>query len=458
MAYIKKDLSRRQALRMLGGSAAMTGGAFAFNLAAIGSLAQAQAFGDYKALVCIFLYGGNDQSNTVIARSGEAYQSYFDARPTLARAADELLPISPAGWSGPDLGLPPELGGIHPLFASGDLAIMPNVGTLVRPATRDQIRNDSVPLPRQLFSHSDQQNSWMSGLPDRSSATGWLGRIGDAVAPLGNPDAPVSICMSVAGNNLIQAGEDTIQYQLTSSGPVRIGALDGLNSSDGAGERYRQLISADRGNLMMREYAAITRRAIAAEEAVSAALASAPSVGTAFPENYLGGQLRMVAQMIAARDPLAQRRQIFFVSIGGWDHHDNLLEGQAANLQVLGDAMAAFHGATVELGVSDSVTTFTASDFGRALQYNGRGSDHGWGSHHFMMGGAVRGGRVYGSWPDVALESADDIGNGRLIPTTSVDEYAAEMAQWFGVPLSELPTAIPHIGRFDRANTGFLLG
>jgi uncharacterized protein (DUF1501 family) len=456
MAYLHKNISRRRALKMMGSSVAMTGGAFAFNLASIGSIAQAQSFGDFKALVCIFLYGGNDQSNTVIPRSGQAYQDYYDARPSLARAADDLLEISPAGWTGPDLGLPPELGAIHPLFASGDLAIAANVGTLLYPTTLAQIENGSAFLPRQLFSHSDQQNSWQSGLPDQSSATGWLGRIGDSVNPLANDGSPISIAMSMAGNNLIQAGEDTLQYQLTTNGPIGIAGLDDLYDSPEAGAAYRQLVTSQSGNRLMREYAAITGRAIQAEDVVSAALAGAQPLTTTFPSTYLGRQLNMVARMIAARSALGQTRQIYFVSQGGWDHHDNLLTGQAANLQVLGDAMGAFHAATQEMGVADSVTSFTASDFGRALQFNGRGSDHGWGSHHFVMGGAVRGGRVYGTWPDVVLGASDDVGQGRLIPTASVDEYAGELAQWFGVPISELGTVIPHLSRFDRANMSFL--
>jgi uncharacterized protein (DUF1501 family) len=457
MTYIHRQLTRRSALKGMAACCAAAGTPFAVNLAGIGAAAQAQAVADYKALVCIFLFGGNDQSNTVIPREGAAYSAYAAARPTLARAAGDLVPLTIQDWTGPALGLPPELSGLASLFNSGRLAIVANTGTLLYPTTQAQILNDSVALPRQLFSHSDQQNSWQTGLPDRDSRSGWLGRFGDVMEPLANAGALAPIGMSVAGNNVLQAGETTVQYQLTTNGPVAVRDLNRLYGVRSSGDAYRSVLTQPRTNLLEAEYAGIVSRAISTEAGVSAALAGVPALSTVFPQSRTGAQMAMIARMIAARSALGQNRQIFFAAIGGWDFHDNLLEDQANRLTELGAAMAAFHAATEELGVSQSVTTFTASDFGRALQYNGRGSDHGWGAHHFVMGGAVRGGRVYGSWPDVALGSSDDAGQGRLIPTTSVDEYAAELAGWFGVPPGMLSDVIPHIGRFDRANMDFLV-
>ncbi|MEN0653826.1 MULTISPECIES: DUF1501 domain-containing protein [Hyphobacterium] len=456
MSQIGRHLSRRAALRGMAACCAGAGTPFAFNLLGIGAAAQAQAVADYKALVCIFLFGGNDQSNTVIPREGAAYSSYAAARPTLARPSGDLVPLTVQDWSGPALGLPPELSGLAGLFNTGRMAIVANTGTLLYPTTQAQILNGSVALPRQLFSHSDQQNSWQTGLPDRDSRSGWLGRIGDVIEPLANGGALAPICMSVAGNNVLQAGDTTVQYQLTTNGPVAVRNLERLYGVSASGTAYRSVLTQPRTNLLEAEYTGIVSRAIATETEVTAALAGIPALTTGFPQTRLGAQMGMIARMIAARSALGQNRQVFFAAIGGWDFHDNLLADQANRLTELGDAMAAFNAATEELGVAPAVTTFTASDFGRALQYNGRGSDHGWGAHHFVMGGAVRGGRVFGRWPDVALGSADDAGQGRLIPTTSVDEYAAELAGWFGVPPGMLSDVIPHVGRFDRANMDFL--
>lgn len=457
MANISRNLSRREALKLAAGCcAAGVGAPFLFSLAGVGA-AAAQAAGDFKALVCVFQYGGNDQSNSVIPYSGEAYEAYFNARPTLARASEELIPINPPAWSGPELALPLELGRLADLFAAGRCAILPNVGTLLEPTTQAQILAGTALLPRQLFSHSDQQGAWQTGIPDTISRTGWLGRFGDLLTSTHNPGAAVSICMSLAGNNVLQAGEDVIQYQLTNNGAVAITGLDSYYFGDEAAAHYRALISGQRSHLLENEFNRVTARSIAAEAAVTGALAGVPPLTTPFPQTRLGAQMGMVARMIAARAALGHGRQIFFVATGGWDFHDNLVADQSDRLQELGDGLGALYDATVELGVAANVTSFTASDFGRALQFNGRGSDHGWGGHHFIVGGAVRGGRVFGSWPTVALGGPEDVGQGRLIPTTAVDEYAAELALWFGVPPAALATAIPYINRFPRVNVDFLV-
>lgn len=456
MTYIHRSIARRTFLRQASSLTALAGTPFAVNLLAAGA-ASAQTATDYKALVCVFLQGGNDQSNTVVPRSGTGYTTYQQARPTLALPAANLLTISPTGYNGNPLGLHPSLAALQPLFNQQRVALMANVGTLAVPISKTQWNSGSptVAVPSQLFSHSDQQGAWQTGLPDRSSQTGWQGRMGDLLASTYNPGSQVSIAMSVAGNNLMQAGSSTIQYQLTTDGAVRVSALDGLYGSGAGATAVRRLMADARTELLDNELIKISRRAIDTEAVVSNALRGV-NVTTAFPQTGLGQQLQMVARMIAARGALGQRRQVFFVQQGGYDFHDNLLTDHAARLTELGDAMAAFYQSTVALGVANQVTSFTASDFGRALQHNGRGSDHGWGGHHFVMGGAVQGNRVYGSFPTVALNGPEDSGQGRLIPTTSVDEYAATLCRWFGVSLSNLPLVLPNIGRFASRDLGFL--
>jgi uncharacterized protein (DUF1501 family) len=454
MTYIHRDLARRSFLRQAAQLSAVAGTPFALNLMSIGA-ASAQSAGDHKALVCIFLAGGNDHGNTVVPRSGSDYIAYQQARPSLALPAANLLPISPSGYSGPALGLHPSLAALQPLFGQQRIALMANVGTLTQPITRTQWNSGRplVSVPNQLFSHSDQQGAWQTGLPDRGSQTGWQGRMGDLLASAYNPGSQVSIAMSVAGNNMMQAGNSTIQYQITTDGAVRVsGALP--YSTQGAAA-MRRLMTESRAHLLEGELNRISARAISSEAVVSSALGGV-SLSTAFPATGIGRQLQMVARMIAARSALGQRRQMFFVQQGGYDFHDNLLTDQAARLRELGDAMAAFYQATAALGVANQVTTFTASDFGRALQHNGRGSDHGWGGHHFVMGGAVQGNRVYGQFPTTALNGPEDAGRGSLIPTTSVDEYAATLARWFGVSLSNLPTVLPNINRFASRDLGFM--
>jgi uncharacterized protein (DUF1501 family) len=452
MTDIHRNLARRAFLRQAARLSAVAGSPFALNLMSIGA-ASAQTAGDHKALVCIFLAGGNDQSNTVVPRSGSEYSSYQQARPSLALPT--VLAIDPTGYNGPALGLHPSLAALQPLFNQQRVALVANVGTLTQPITRAQWNSGRplVPVPHQLFSHSDQQGAWQTGLPDRASQTGWQGRMGDLLASAYNANSLVSMAMSIAGNNLMQAGNSTIQYQLTTGGAVRVHGP--IPFSDQGAIAKRQLMTESRAHLLEGELNRISARAISSEVAVSSAL-SGVSVPTAFPNTGIGRQLQMVARMIAARIALGQRRQMFFVQQGGYDFHDNLLTDQGNRLRELGDAMAAFYQATAALGVANQVTAFTASDFGRALQHNGRGSDHGWGGHHFVMGGAVQGNRVYGQFPTVALNGPEDSGRGSLIPTTSVDEYTATLARWFGVSLANLPLVLPNIGRFASRDLGFM--
>ena len=454
MPHTPRSPPRRAFLRQAAQLSAVAGTPFALNLMGIGA-ASAQSAGDHKALVCIFLAGGNDHGNTVVPRSGAAYNAYQQARPSLALPAANLLPISPSGYSGPELGLHPSLSALQPLVNQQRIALMANVGTLSQPITRTQWNSGRplVSVPHQLFSHSDQQGAWQTGLPDRASQTGWQGRMGDLLASAYNPGSQVSIAMSVAGNNMMQAGNSTIQYQLTTDGAVRVSGPIPYSTQGVAA--MRQLMTETRAHLLEGELTRVAARAISSEAVVSSALGGV-SLSTTFPATGIGRQLQMVARMIAARSALGQRRQMFFVQHGGYDFHDNLLTDQAARLRELGDAMAAFYQATAALGVANQVTTFTASDFGRALQHNGRGSDHGWGGHHFVMGGALFSNRVFGPFPPPALNGPEDPGPGSLLPPPPVDEYAATLARWFGVSLSNLPTVLPNINRFASRDLGFM--
>jgi uncharacterized protein (DUF1501 family) len=460
MTYLHKHLARRDFLRRAALTTAYAGTPFAATLGTMGEVA-AQTATDYKALVCIFLFGGNDQSNTVVPFENAAYARYQAARPAIALAQSELLPLNLAGFAGPQLGLNPALGALKPLVDAGRCALLANVGTLAYPTTLAQYKAKSVQTPLGLFSHSDQQASWQSGLPTKGSATGWLGRVADLTASAYNPGASVSMCMSLGGNNLIQAGNSVVQYQVTTQGPVVIDTMDPTHWRYNAelAAAMNTLLTQPRSHMLEQAYSTVGTRAITTGQVAKNALAGAPAVSTVFPAGGVAAQLRMVARLIAARNGLGHKRQVYFVSQGGYDFHDLLVENQALRLKELSDAMAAFYAATVELGVANSVTTFTASDFGRGLQSNGRGSDHGWGSHHFILGGAVQGNRLHGSWPTVALGGPEDLGQGRLVPTTSVDRYAATLATWFGVPAASLPTVLPNLTRFATATTaglGFL--
>lgn len=434
--------TRRQALKTLG-IAASAGVPMLAPMLAAGS-AAAQTANDYKALVCVMQFGGNDQSNTIIP-TGPGYSAYQSARPTLAIPQPNILAATPT--TGQAIGFSPHLPLLRGLFEQNRCAVVANVGALVEPITRQQWQAKSKPVPRQLFSHSDQTAVWESGFPDRVSQSGWLGRLGDVTAGAHNPNSQISITISIAGTTLILAGDQTIQYQVSEDGVERLDNLSSLYGSAGGGAAMRQLLTQGRAHMLENGYTTICNRAIANANIVQSAT-SAVNLATAFPESSLGAQAAMVARMIGARSQLGQRRQIFLISSGGYDTHNTLVEEHPGRLKELDEALSALYAATVELGVASNVTTFTASEFGRCLQHNGRGSDHGWGSHHLIVGGAVQGRKIYGSWPTVALGGPEDAGNGVLIPTTSLDQYAAALARWFGATDSQLATVMPNLPRF----------
>ena len=449
-------LKRSAALGMAGVAAP-----FVTSLGAIGEAAAATAT-DYKAMVCIFLYGGNDYANTLTPYDQASYDRYLAARSNIAHTRESLAAtvLNPAQAlaGGRQYALAPTMRSLLPLFAGGKLAPILNVGTLVQPTTKAQYQANAVRLPPKLFSHNDQQSYFQASSPE-GATSGWGGRIGD-VFQNGNGTAALT-CINASGNAVYLTGRGAVQYAVGTGGPVALlNNSRTLYGSAAAATALRSLMTAAPGTLLGDEHARVSKRALDTYAQVSGALAGAPAANfPLFPTgNSLADQLRMVARLISVSSELGVKRQVFFVSIGGFDLHDNLVAQHPALIGRVADAMKAFYDTTAAMGVADRVTSFTASDFGRTLQSNDDGSDHGWGSMHFAMGGAVKGGRIYGTPPAVGNGTPDDVGQGRLIPTTSVDQYAATLASWFGVSDGDLRTVLPNIGNYDAASwkLGFL--
>jgi uncharacterized protein (DUF1501 family) len=452
------NASRREFLKR--GSILSAAGAatpWMLNLAAIGE-AAAQSAPDYKALVCVFLFGGNDHGNTLVPYDQATYDSYAALRGGLATARAAVAPtlLAPA-VALPDArqyALAPELSALKPVFDAGRLGVLLNIGPLIQPTSKAQYSARSVPLPPKLFSHNDQQSVWQASSPE-GATSGWGGRIGDLFAA-GNGQSTFT-AVSVSGNAVYLAGRSAVQYQVSANGSVAINGIgNSLYGSSAAAQALRQLITSGTAStqLFEREHARVVQRSIDADVALRAALAGQAPLATLFPAGGLGAQLSMVARMIAARGTLGARRQVFFVSIGGFDNHDNLATDHPALLAQVGAAMAAFDAATLELGVASQVTAFTASDFGRTLASNGDGSDHGWGSWHFVQGGAVRGQRFFGQAPLPGNNGPDDVGQGRMLPTMAVDQLAATLATWMGVGAGDLATVVPNIGNYSVRDLG----
>ncbi len=433
---------------------------WALNLASLGEAAAATA-SDYKALVCVFLYGGNDYGNTLIPYDQSNYNAYNGLRPTMAYTrtalASTILTPSTALANGRQYALAPELAPLLPLFDAGQMAVLLNVGTLIQPTTKTQYLAKTVPLPPKLFSHNDQQSVWQSSAPE-GATSGWGGRMGD-LFQAGNGSATFT-CINVSGNAVYLSGNTAVQYQMSTSGSVPLKALTTpLFGSANCSAALQSVITQSRSHLMESELTRVTKRSIDASAMLTSNLVPSSSITTPFPtSNNLGDQLKMVARMIASANALGAKRQVFFVSMGGFDTHDGLTTVHPGLLTSVANALAAFQAATQELGVANQVTTFTTSDFGRTLSGNNDGSDHGWGSMHFILGGAVNGRRFFGAPPVVADNGPDDVGQGRLLPTTSVDQYAATLGKWFGVSSADLLTVLPNLQNYDvgARNLGFV--
>ncbi len=433
------------------------------SLAAAGNAAGLRPFGllnsmaqtttDYKALVCIFLYGGNDANNMVIPFDTKGYANYASLRGPLALAQNTLLPLTPT----PGFALNPNLPDVQTLFNSGSAALVTNVGTLMQPTTRAQYLAGST-VPTNLFSHTDQQLEWQNAAQSGVTPTGWAGRISDVLTKTVNPNGKVPMITSVAGDTLFCNG--------STSTPVSVspGNLGAAQCSEGTTECAAQqataqaLLSFSSGLSLVQADNAITSNAYAYAKTLSDAAQSVSALKTVFPANGLGAQLKQIAQIIQIRASLGVSRQIFFAGIGNFDTHSDQINLQGSLLAQIGPAMAAFYASTQELGVAGNVTSFTMSDFSRTFQPNSNtGSDHAWGSHHIVLGGAVKGGKMYGTFPTLALGGPDDSGaNGRWVPSTASVQYASTLAQWFGVSVAQLPAIFPNIGAFTTNNLGFV--
>lgn len=479
-------------------------------------------FGDYKALVCLFLAGGNDANNWIIPGADSATSSdflnYSTIRGNLTIPHNTLLPITADVSDGRNYAFHPACGELQTLFSEGKLATIFNVGTLLYPITRAQYNAKTVPTPPQLFSHSDQVTHWQTSIPDQPPRTGWGGRIADRLHPLqyqllgdGNPtatSAKISLCSSIAGANTYEVGDVYQQYHVSQTGAV---VHTGVTQDPDYLQSMRDLLGLSSVNLQRAAYAGVLKNAIDVGGTLNASITpfadptDSPLGGYAFtgatgsqtagyaggqthrwanelpgiynpalsaafasglggfPNTTVGRQLKMVARMIAARNTLQMGRQIFFVQVGGYDTHTGQLNtaapqtGSHANLlNEVSECVFAFQRAMEQLSLSEKVTTFTASDFGRTFPTNGAGSDHGWGSHHIVVGGAVNGRQTYGTFPIHQINGPDDTSTGRWIPTLAVDQYSATLAKWFGVSSGDMSAVFPNLGRFSSSDLGFM--
>jgi len=435
---------------------------FALNLASIGA-ASAQSAPGYRAVVCLFLLGGNDHTNTLIPYDQPSYNEYFTARDSIAIARDQLAATATgavASQGGREFAFHPALSSFKTRWDEGKLAVVANVGPLVVPTTRTQYQQRSVPLPPKLFSHNDQQSAWQADEPlGEGASLGWGGRLGDLLAS--QNATGVFTCISASGNAVFLSGANVIQYQVSPSGPVSISGLSGtLYGSASATTAYRSLLTRTTGgaNLFEDQLGVVTGRSITANEQLRATIPGASTLIPAIPANNgLASQLNVVARIIAARGALGMGRQVFFVSLGGFDHHDFLLTQHADRLTQVNAAVDAFYAWLVQLGVQNDVTLFTASDFGRTLTSNGDGSDHGWGSHHFVLGGSALGHEIYGNFTPTTFGTSVDVGQGNTVPGIAVDQYAATFARWLGVSDTDVPLVLPNVVHFGTSRyLGFL--
>jgi uncharacterized protein (DUF1501 family) len=411
---------------------------------------------DYKALVCILLAGGNDSFNMLIPRSDDEYNEYVATRSNLSIPQDQILPINPITSDGREYGVHPSMGGVQNLFEDGKLAFISNVGTLYEPImNRDEYHSREKTRPLGLYSHSDQIQQWQTSVPQSREAAGWGGRLADIMQSL-NDYQGISMNISLSGRNVFQSGDTVLEYAIQNEG-TGVEGVERIKYQNNQGflnmirdQAVDSLTSDVYSHVFKQTFSEQMRSSIEAQNIFSNAIANVPPMSTTFSDHYLSENLEMVAKVIAARQDLGMTRQTFFMTFGGWDHHNELINNQNYMLGVVNNALSEFNAALEEIGMEDKVTTFTISDFSRTLTTNGNGSDHAWGGNQIVMGGSVIGKEIYGNYPALYLDGNPlNVSNrGILIPTTSCDAFFAELALWFGLSSNDLTTVLPNIGNF----------
>lgn len=461
----KYNTSRRNFLKMAGMVSAglSTANTSLFNLkninAAVGQNKANLLAGEYKALVCLYLGGGADSYNMIVPKVQSEYDVYANSRSNLALPYDDLLTVNPLNAGGAAYGLHPAMTNMKQIFDSGKMCFINNVGTLIQPTTKQAFYDETVPLPLGLFSHSDQTNQWQTASPHERSIKGWAGKISDLLYA-NNDNQNISMNISFNGINTLQSGNRDVVYTIDYGGAS---GLNGYNDDMyGINPSRRRAIDKMMQHVYLDPfkdtYTNIFKKSLDSSIEFTKAIDGVPEFTTPFTDNWLSNNFKMIAKVISAREVLGFNKQIFYIDLGGWDMHDELLDSQQYYLNMVDAAISEFYNVLNEINMLDNVVTFSMSEFGRTLTSNGNGTDHAWGGNSFVMGGPVRGNNFYGQYPMLDLDGTLDVGGGVLIPTTATDQYIAELALWYGLSPSDLNTVFPNIGNFYTAGSGNPLG